>query len=95
MSEIYPHVAETYNPLAREIGDEDVSWFQTELQDTPCEMAWLLSPEPELQRQGPLTVREFRDQGLERVLAALQLTDDQCCSIERSTVGQRKNLVFH
>lgn len=81
--------------LAREISNEDVAWFKSELQDTQCGMTWLLSPEPELHHQGPPTVpelvREFQDQGLDRVLDALELTEEQHISIEGSTVRQRRN----
>ena len=45
VSELYPQVEDTYNPLARDISMEDVAWFRSALQGTQCGMAWLLSPQ--------------------------------------------------
>ncbi len=95
VSELYPQVEEMYNPLAREVSMEDVAWFRNELQDTQCGMAWLLSPEPELQHQGPPTVpelvRKFKGQGPEHILAAMVLTEEQRLAIHTTTVGQGRN----
>ncbi|CAL8239197.1 unnamed protein product [Gadus morhua 'NCC'] len=33
VSELYPQVEDTYNPLARDISMEDVAWFRSALQD--------------------------------------------------------------
>lgn len=91
VSELYPQVEETFNPLARDISVEDVAWFRSELQGTQCGMAWLLSPEPEPQHQArptvPELVREFKGQGLEGVLASLELTEEQRLAIQTATVG--------
>ena len=58
-------------------------------------MAWLLSPEPEPQHQAlptvPELVREFKGQGLESLVAALELTEEQRLAIQTATVGQRTN----
>lgn len=95
VSELYPQVEETFNPLARDISVEDVAWFRSELQGMQCRMAWLLSPEPEPQHQArptvPQLVREFKGQGLEGVLASLELTEEQRLAIQTATVGQWAN----
>ena len=38
VSELYPQVEDTYNPLARDISMEDVAWFRSALQGTQCGM---------------------------------------------------------
>ncbi|KAG5277758.1 hypothetical protein AALO_G00091050 [Alosa alosa] len=97
LSELYPQEDETYNPLARDITEEDVDWLRSALCGVQCGMTWLLSPEPEPrpQQQALPTVaqlvREFKGQGMERVLAALELTEEQCLAIQTATVGQRNN----
>lgn len=101
MSELYPQEDETYNPLARDITEEDVDWFRSALCGVQCGMTWLLSPEPQHQPQQqalptvPQLVREFKGQGMERVLAALQLTEEQRLAIQTATVGQRSNTEWH
>ena len=91
--ELYPQVEDTFNPLAREINMEDVAWFRSALQGTQCGMTWLLSPEPQPLHQAlptvPELVREFKGQGLESLLAALELTEEQRLAIQAATVGQR------
>ena len=76
VSDLYPQEGDVYNPLARDITEEDVDWFRASLSGVQCGMTWLLSPEPEPQPQQqalptvPQLVREFKGQGLEKVLAA-------------------------
>ncbi|KAL7393500.1 hypothetical protein ABVT39_011751 [Epinephelus coioides] len=97
VSEFYPQRDQTYNPLAGDVTSEDVDWFRSVLRGTQCSMAWLLSPEPELelQHQAALTVPELvkrhRGEGLEAVLASVRLSRDQQAAIQVATVGLRQN----
>ncbi|CAL8391534.1 unnamed protein product [Arctogadus glacialis] len=97
VSELYPQVEETYDALARDVTEEDMDWFRSELCGTQCGMTWLLSPEPQPQPQHqalptvPQLVREHRALGLEAVLASLGLSEDQRLAVQTATMGQRAN----
>ena len=97
VSELYPQVEETYDALTRDVTEEDMDWFRSELCGTQCGMTWLLSPEPQPQPQYqalptvPQLVREHRARGLEAVLASLGLSEDQSLAVQTATMGQRAN----
>ena len=97
VNQIYPQREASYNPLAREVTEEDVEWFPASLRGAQCGMAWMLSaepePEPDSEQSSTIpTVPELLERhGLESVLASMHLSEEQQEQIQSLTIGQRCN----
>ena len=104
-SELYPPSRE-YNPLKRTVTAEDRSWLYGELRQYGkfTGMAWILSPEPDMDVHLPIQSveelilsPEFLQQRLKTnyLLEKLKISQDQKLAVSAVTKGQRESAAWH